>query len=250
MRAVVLLLSIFAAFVCRSSDEVLIVADEFPAMEVLARKLRGEENIYSRIVNQSEMPPTLDRYSSVIVYIHGKLMPSVERACIEYATIGGRLLVLHHSISSGKRTNELWFNFLGVKLPEGDVDRGGYKWIEPVTYQIVKLADHFVTTNKVSWPENVVYSAAGPDEYQRHLPGFTLRGSEVYLNHQVFGNKKKLLGQKYIDSNGKVWMQDTVGWYQHAGKGMVFYFQPGHSPSDFENPTFGRLLLNAVIWRP
>lgn len=250
MRAVVLWLLIVVPFICHGGDGVLIVADEFPAMEVLARELKEEQGIDSRIIKQVEMPSVLQAYRSVIVYIHGKLMPSVERACIEYANGGGRLLVLHHSISSGKRTNEVWFDFLGVKLAEGEASRGGYKWIEPVTYQVVKLADHFITTNTVLWPEMVDYSTEQSENKGHRLSGFTLRDSEVYLNHQLSGKKTFLLGFKYKDSDGTVWMQNTAGWYQAAGKGVVFYFQPGHSPADFENPTFARLLLNTIIWRP
>jgi len=59
---------------------------------------------------------------------------------IGYAQEGGRLIALHHSISSGKRTNEQWFSFLGVDLPKGDVAGGGYIWIEGVTIEVANLA--------------------------------------------------------------------------------------------------------------
>ena len=109
-----------------AAGQVLIVPDEFPAMEHIAAKLKSEENISSKLVWQTNLPPDLSLFPAVIVYIHKDLKPAAEKAFIEYTQAGGKLVVLHHSISSGKRKNKDWFNFLGVTLPEADVDTGGY----------------------------------------------------------------------------------------------------------------------------
>lgn len=250
MRSIAFLLGMLLFPPCRGDGNVLIVADEFPAMAVLAGKLKTQEGISSSIVTQAELLHALERYRAVVVYVHGKLSNAVERACVDYANAGGRLIVLHHSISSGKRTNEVWFDFLGVTLPEGEVDRGGYKWIEPAKLQILKLTDHFVTTNKVKWPERAWYLREKESSRHELLPAFTLTNSEVYLNHRLTGPKTILLGFRYKDDTGKDWMQDRAGWYQPSGKGWLFYFQPGHSVSDFDNDSFSRLVINSVIWQP
>src|SRR6476659_3058491 len=91
--------------------EVLIVADEFPAMEVVRQRLQGEEKVASRLVEQSALPAHLSDFQAVVVYIHKGLAASAERAFINYAEAGGRLVLLHHSISSGKRQNQDWFKF-------------------------------------------------------------------------------------------------------------------------------------------
>jgi len=104
--------------------EVLIVADEFPAMQVLADNLKTEEGLTSRIVKQTEMPRDLAPFQAVVVYIHRALNAPAEKAMLAYLNKGGRLVALHHSISSGKRTNENWFATLGVDLPKGDVNAG------------------------------------------------------------------------------------------------------------------------------
>ncbi|MCX8108268.1 MAG: ThuA domain-containing protein [Verrucomicrobiae bacterium] len=250
MRMMFYLIVLLAGATCLAGDEVLVIADEFPAMEVLASRLRTTEGITTTIAKQEQLPQALGKYRAVIVYVHGKLSRAVEHACVNYAREGGRLVVLHHSISSGKRTNEVWFGFLGVRLPNGDVEEGGYKWIEPATYQIVALERHFVTTNKVVWPERVAYVREKKTGGHELLPGFTLHDSEVYLNHYLEGTKTVLLGFKYKSEQGKVWMQDRAGWYRSTGKGTVFYFQPGHSRTDFENEVCSRLVINAVIWKP
>ena len=85
--------------------DVLIVADEFPVMQALASRLKSEENINSQVISQKELPSSLGQFEAVVLYIHGALGPKAEDAFIEYANGGGKLVLLHHSISSGKRKN-------------------------------------------------------------------------------------------------------------------------------------------------
>jgi len=229
---------------------VLIVADEFPAMEEFARQLQKQENLDSQLVKQTEMPGELKSFKAVVVYIHGKLAPTAEKAFVDYTQAGGKLIVLHHSISSGKRANEHWFPFLGVTLPTGDVNQGGYKWTEGVTMDIVNLAtNHFITTNKLKYDSQFSFAEAGKPELT--LPGFTLHESEVYLNHLLKGERTLLLGLKYKDAKtGKAWAQSHAGWYRTSGKGWIYYFLPGHSIREFQHPAYLRILLNAVVHQP
>ncbi len=234
------------------ASEVLIVADEFPAMEVLAAKLKAEENIASKIVWQTNLPADLSGFAAVIVYIHRNLEEPAENAFIAYAKAGGKLIAVHHSISSGKRKNKQWFPFLGVSLPEGDVTQGGYKWIEPVNLEVVNLVpEHFITTHRVKYPAQIPYRAEPGQGSERSLPGFTLKESEVYLNHVLTGPHTLLLGLKYADrKSGKVYMQNHAGWLKPAGKGWLIYLLPGHSALDFQDPTYARIVLNAVVFQP
>ena len=251
MRSPSALALALAAFVVPAAADILIVADEFPAMAVLSRRLKETEGITSRVMAQTNMPAELAAFSAVIVYIHRELKESAENAFIGYAENGGKLVALHHSISSGKRQNAHWFKFLGVDLPPGEVGQGGYKWIEPATVSFVNLApDHFIMTNQVRWPETVPFTTeAATVGTQR--PGFTLHDSEVYLNHKLLGPRTILMGFRYVDpTSGKLWMQDRAGWVKPAGRGWIIYLEPGHSAKDFESPVFSRLVLNAVIWQP
>ena len=229
--------------------DVLFVADEFPAMQFVANKLKSEEKIDSKVVKQTELPEKLSTFETVVVYIHGALSEKAERAFINYTALGGKLVLLHHSISSGKRKNAHWFSFLGVSLPEGTVDDGGYKWIEKINWDLVNLnPTHFIMTNKVSYPTNVSYMSTNATE--RSLPGFSLKHSEVYLNHVHTAPRTLLMGFKYTDSQSeKVYMQDRAGWVKSAGKGQIIYLMPGHTVSDFKNAAYGRIVLNAVIFK-
>jgi hypothetical protein len=233
-----------------AGPRVLIVADEFPAMERLAAHLRRDAEADTRVVAQTNLPPALAPFDAVCVYIHGRLLPASERAFVDYAEAGGRLILLHHSISSGKRTNALWFPFLGVELLRADLAAGGYQWIEPAELEVVNLAtNHFVTARAVRYPERLAYHSAALG-LDGELPAFRLPESEVYLNHRLTGPRTVLLGFRYRDArSGRLWMQDTAGWYKPAGKGWVFYFKPGHGVRDFENPAYAQILVNAVAVR-
>ena len=49
-------------------------------------------------------------------------------------------------------------------------------------------------------------------------------------------------GQQIIE------FKDVAGWVKPAGKGWVIYLMPGHAKHDFETPTYGRVVLNAIVW--
>lgn len=235
-----------------SAAEALIVADEFPAMRVLARQLQARAGVASQIVAQTNLPADLGRFEAVVVYVHRSLQAQAEQALVQYTRAGGKLIPLHHSISSGKRTNQLWFPFLGVTLPPGSLSQGGYTWLEPVSVEFVCLApDHFITTHQVVYPRQILYRRGDGSEPEAPRPGFRLENSEVYLNHTFTGPRTVLMGLRYTDAQtGRVYMQDRAGWMRPAGKGWILYFQPGHSPADFEEPAYAQILANAVLFRP
>lgn len=228
-----------------AAGDVLIVADEFPAMEVLAARLKTGAGVASTIVKQTELPTELSRYSALIVYIHGRIGEPVEKAFIDYANAGGKLILVHHSISTGKRANRYWFPFLGVTLPLGELSAGGYKYFEEIEMEIVNLAPkHFITTNQVTYDAKVAYK-------EQELPAFELKDTEVYLNQVSTGEKTILLGFKFREpKSGVTYMQDTAGWYKKAGRGLVMYFMPGHSVREFQSPAYAQILVNAVAFQP
>jgi hypothetical protein len=252
MRAIVFLLAGMLGVARSEAADVLIVADEIPAMQVLAAKLKAEEQRTATIVTQKDLPASLKPFSAVVVYIHRNLDPAAERAFIDYTRAGGKLVPLHHSISSGKRKNQDWFALLGVTLPLGDVSQGGYKWIEPATLELINLApDHFITTNKIAYPAAPRYPIPVAGGITRLAQGFTLRDSEVYLNHVLAEPRAPLLAFRYVEpKTGKVYQQPTAGWVRAAGEGWIVYFMPGHTVAEFEDPIYSRLVLNAIVWRP
>lgn len=219
--------------------DALVVADEMPAMDVLARQMYDRARARLRLTTQDVLPAKMSDYPAVIVYIHTILTPTAEHGLLDYVRGGGRLVLVHHSISSHKRTNKDWLPALEMTLPEN------YKYFDPVTIDVVNLAPgHFITSNQVRWREQFEYKGKRTD-------GFDLQHTEAYLNHAFQGPRTTLLGLKFTDpKTGQTYEQDTAGWYKTVGKGLVFYFMPGHNAFDFDNVVYAQILANALLFKP
>lgn len=230
-----------------SAQQVLVVADEFRAMQVLTSQIETDTKLKAIIMGQTEIPASLTSYRAVVVYLHGELQPAAEHKFIEYANDGGNLVLLHHTISSRKRENKDWFSFLHIELPKRPLDEGGYAYFAPVGFEIVNLAPNSpITTQGVKFDRTLSY-ASSQGEPEKKLPGTAFKDTEVYVNHVLSGPRTILLGVKYTDfKTGKVFMQDTAGWLLSTGKGNVFYFMMGHRAEDFEDAAYRRILDNAV----
>jgi hypothetical protein len=222
-----------AAPAARPAD-VLIVADERPAMETLARQVETRVRLTSEIITQEELAghaTPLGRYRAVVVYIHKDILEPSETAFLDYARAGGTLVLLHHSISSGKRKNRFWFPALGVTLPTGELADGGYKYFDKTTFDVVNLAPSHAVTKGVG---SVAFS-----------------GTEVYINHVLAGPRTPLLGVKWRDpATGKVHEQPIAGWVKPLDSGRVFYFMPGHEAADFDVPGYAQVIANALKGAP
>jgi hypothetical protein len=232
------------------AQDVLIVADEFHAMQILAAHLEQDTKVRTRIVGQLEMPPSLASYRAVLVYLHGELQATAECEFIQYANDGGDLILLHHTISSRKRENKDWYNFLHIELPSKPFAEGGYAYFAPVTYQVVNLAaKNPITTKRVAFDQKVVFMDS-PGKAESTLPATSFPDTEVYVNHVLTGQRILLLGMKYTDvKTSKIYMQDTAGWMMPASKGVVFYFMMGHRAEDFDNAAYRQILDNAVEYQ-
>jgi len=128
------LFTIFVLWICSlsspvsGSPKVLIIQDERPQMDVLAKFLTEKGNLPVTIVDQQSLPMPLSAYKAVIVFIHRELHEQTERSIIDFTKAGGRLVCLHHSISSRKAENKFYFDFLGMQLNKGTMEDGGYAW--------------------------------------------------------------------------------------------------------------------------
>ena len=225
-----------------AAHPILIVSDGAPT-RILAVQLKGQ-GIESETVTDDTMPAKLSAYPAVLLFLHKVLKAETVKASIDYANAGGKLIVLHHSISSQKRQNPDWLKFLGISLPEGDVAQGGYKYYEGITLTIVNLGPkEWITTHGVHWDARAEYKGEDRDS-------FDLPDTEVYLNHVLDGPHTMLLGLKFHDQkSGKTYEQDSAGWYKKAGKGWVMYFMAGHTGREFENPAYAQILTNAVNFK-
>jgi hypothetical protein len=251
-----LFLTVCTVFIFGSSSpkasKVIIVQDEMPQMEVLAKFLREKGKCSVTITDQNSFPKDLSAYDAVIVFIHRDLQENTENSIINYTQKGGKLICLHHSISSKKAQNKFYFDFLGIRLDKGPMEKGGYKWKES-SWSLVNLnSKHFITNFNVSWNENISYAPSDYPSSKRAYPGITLKqDSEVFINHKFTDGREKIVlcGLVYYDKESdKTYMQDRGAWIKRQGKGTILYFMPGHIASDYENKNISQMILNAIRW--
>jgi hypothetical protein len=233
---------------------VLIIQDERPQMDVLAKFLEEKGKLPVTIVDQQSRPKELSSYKAVIVFIHKDLQEQTERAIIDYTKAGGRLVCLHHSISSGKAKNKFYFDFLGVQLSKGAMDNGGYAW-KASSWTLVNLnSKHYITNHDITWNEEARYTSSDQPSVEKSYPCTRLQDdSEVFVNHRFTDGRDKtvLCGLIYADkATGKTYMQDRGGWIKSQGKGTIVYLMPGHCASDYQNQLVAQMVLNAVTWDP
>ena len=122
------------------------------------------------------------------------------------------------------------------------------------TFTLVNLnPGHFITSHNVEYNRRVVYRSSDAPSQPRTFDAIDFKDTEVFLNQQFTDGRTKtvLFGFSCTDpQTGQTHNQDRGGWYKRANKGWVFYFQPGHTVADFENPVYRQIILNSLIWKP
>ena len=232
---------------------VLIIQDERPQMDVLAQFLAEKGKLPVKIIDQQSLPNQLSEYKAVIVFIHRDLHEKTERAIIDYTKAGGRLIALHHSISSKKAENKFYFDFLGMQLNKGPMEEGGYAW-KATSWTLVNLnTKHYITNHNIEWNKQVTYTSSDQPSVKKLYAGIKLKDdSEVFINHRFTDGREKtvLCGLIYTDKkSGKTYMQDRGAWIKKQGQGTIIYLMPGHSVSDYQNENIAQMVLNTVNWQ-
>jgi hypothetical protein len=230
---------------------VIIIQDEMPQMEILAKFLHEKGKLSVTITDQSSLPEDLSPYEAVIVFIHRDLQENTEKSIINYTKNGGKLICLHHSISSKKAQNKFYFDFLGIRLDQGPMEKGGYKW-KHSSWLLVNLnSKHYITNYDVNWDKKIAYTSSDYPSSKRAYPSITLKqDSEVFINHKFTDGREKIVlcGIVYHDTeNDKIYMQDRGAWIKRQGKGTIVYFMPGHTASDYKNRNISKMILNAIM---
>jgi len=238
----------------RQGPAVLIVADEWKPMDALAEFLRAEGGCRVQGVDQKDLPADLASFHAVIQYIHGAMTPATEKALVAYATGGGRLIALHHAVASARVRNPEWLRLMGIHIAPRDDPKWPWRVLGETTHTLVNLRPgHYITSHKVRYDQEVEYTPSDAPSAPQKCPAIDLPNTEAFLNQQFTDGREKtvLFGFRAADpKTGEVFMQDRAGWYKPAGKGWVFYLQPGHAEADFRNRAYAQIVLNCLAWDP
>jgi len=254
-RWLIIVLTILGCFhaSANGAEKIAIVADEWPQMDLLAEKLHSQAEYDIDKFVQEKFPSNLSGYYAAFSFIHGNMSADSAEALMKFVRGGGRLIVLHHGISSKKRNTPGWLPFLGIYLAPTDDKTAPYSWKEGVDYYLVNLQpNHYITSHNVNYDKTVSYQSSDFPSQSIDAPAIEIPDSEVYFNHQFTDGREKtvLFGFLYEDENGNKIMQDRGGWYKPIEKGWAFYFKPGHSVKDIENPNYFQIIWNCLTWKP
>ncbi|MBD3268129.1 hypothetical protein GF373_15810 [bacterium] len=238
-----------------TAGTVLVVADEFEQMEILKTYMKEHGDYHLELLEQDEFPDTISQeFDGVIEFVHGKLRDDVAKAIIDYTLAGGRTVVLHHGVSSGKKNTKGWYDFLGMELDRAEGAENYYYWMHDVEFYMVNLnPNHFITSHNVKYSHGVSYRPSDAPSTMANFAGIRFIDSEVFVNHQFTDGREKtvLFGFKFKNpKTSETIMQDRSGWYKPKGDGYVFYFHPGHTVEDFKHENYCQIILNAFEWKP
>ena len=143
----------------KRNSRLLIVADEWKHMHVLADLLKTH-GYEVQCVEQIRLDSDLSQYAGVFMYIHRTFEPHAEKALIDYAKNGGRLIVLHHGIASGKVENPEWLCFTGIYIAAKDDLNCPWRVVRG-THTLVNLQpNHYITSHNVEYDRMIDYQSS------------------------------------------------------------------------------------------
>jgi len=232
-----------------------VVGDEPVPMQALKRVLESGGYQVTLFEQKEFASSSGQNPAALVMYVHGELEESVGKRLIAFTRKGGRLVILHHGIASAKNKSPYWMDFVGIEILPKNAPEYPWAVVSGVEFEMVDLATgHPVTTQHVNYRGTTAYSRSEPPQSkEQNLSSFVVPDTEAYLNQRFRpGYQRTLLfGMKFKDPiGGAVYMQDTGGWVMKAGKGWMFYLQPGHFGRDFEVPQLRQVLLNCLSWKP
>ncbi len=252
------LCSLFALDAAEPSRKALILADKADEMPELRQLVADGGWSVTQLAQKDWDVASAAEFGAIIVYIHEPILEPVEKALIDFAEQGGRLLVVHHALASAKMKNPRWLEFLGIKISPRSDPNAPWFVSGDVPFTVVNLAPkYYITSHGVEYDKTVAYRSATRKELDGEFPAFVLEHSEIFHNQRnTDGDAKipllayRLDGPASKDLPGNVPMfEESAGWLKKTGKGWTVYLQPGHATTDFRHPAFGRILLNALDWK-
>ena len=247
----------FSLNAAETARKALILADKADEMPELCKLIQNGGWSATQIA-QADWDASFSGLDAIVVYIHEPILEPVEKALIDYAEQGGRLLVVHHALASAKMENPRWLEFLGIKiLPRSNPDAPWFVSGD-VPFTVINLApNHYITSHKVVYSKTVAYRSPTRKELDKEFPAFVLERSEIFHNQRITDGEAKIPLFAYrleepqageLPANVPA-SEETAGWLKKTGKGWTIYLQPGHTSTDFHHPAFAQILLNALNWK-
>lgn len=207
---------------------------------------------------------------AIITYNKNCYSNTTVSALIEFTQKGGRLIALHHNISSMMMRQPKWLAFAKVQIEKGEHAKYPWSVMEGGDLFLFNLSpNHPITTNNVTFPDSapiletygmkadasqwVLTHALTTVEMtkvsqERTQPALKFHESEYFINHVLLPAPERVLlfGEYFIfPKKGKAFISANGGWMLPVGRGKLFYFMPGHSSHDY-NEEYCHIIKNAL----
>lgn len=198
----------------------------FPAL------FEGYDDISVRIVNQTRGDEIFQdiggwNADAIVLYnFNQKLDANGQKNFLALLEKGVGLVVVHHAIAAYQEWPE-WNRILGARY---------YLKDETGTDGVVHPA--------CTWKHDVDFAIRVEDATHPITAGVSdfAINDEVYRGYTVFPGAHVLLSTDEPQNNR------SLAWWKTYDRARVVYLQLGHGPGAWANPSYRRLLVNAIRW--
>ncbi|MBD3351460.1 MAG: hypothetical protein GF364_08230 [Candidatus Lokiarchaeota archaeon] len=205
----------------------------------------------------------------IITYNKNLIRTKNINAIKEYCDKGGKLIALHHNVSSMMMRQPEWLEMMKVKIEKGE--KAEYPWsvIEGGDLYLTNLApDSIITTNEIKYKDSVpainlpiepnkvvtTHELLTKDQKQEYHsrekePAILFNKSEYFINHVLLPEPERtlLFALYFIDeASGREFISNNGGWKMPFGQGTIYYLMPGHSVHDY-NDTYCKIIRNCIM---
>lgn len=205
---------------------------------------------------------------AVITYNKSLFRAKTVQRLVRYCKAGGTVVALHHNVSSMMLRRPAWLAFTGVHVTRDPAAAHRWGVIEGGDLFLLNLApEHPVTTRDVPYeaeaprvdaleglagvlpepsfhvdPGREIFTYEIPPDRQAaaadlpRAPAIVLPKSEYFINHELRPDPARtlLFAVYFTDAaSGRQLFSANGGWVVPRGKGLLYYFMPGHSPADY-----------------
>ncbi len=175
--------------------------------------------------NQFIASKNVDKYDVLVFYdMYDSIAPAQRKAYFDLLDKGYPMIFLHHTLGA----YQSWPDFLKIL--------GGQSCKTPTVVDNDTLL--FSYEHDVKIPIHVL---EGDNPITKNIDDFEIV-DEVYKGVKMLPNIIPLLST-YHPNNMKY-----VAWINHCGNSDIAYIQLGHGPSAYSNPSFRKLIKQAIEW--
>lgn len=186
----------------------------------------------------------------------------------EYCANGGKLIALHHNVSSMMLRRPEWLDLMKINIVKGDDAEYPWSVIEGGDLYLTNLQpDNAITTKGIEYDSEVPMLKLSVDPTKKVLTheldesqqkefhsrekekAIEFKKSEYFINHLPLPEPNRILlfGIFFHDpESGREFISNNGGWKMPYKEGMIYYLMPGHSVHDYHE-NYCNIIRNCIL---